>query len=648
MPPSPDQERERIERLRQAMYSRALSDKIKDRPRRTLSDDEAAVPDDFRSPEPGTPGSMVAPRAIGVARKALWWLLVGAVVFFLSAGGFFAYYFTLGGGSTSASASNIDILVSGPPQVQSGEATELLISVTNRNTIPLELADLVLTYPSGTRSAGDFSTEVPSDRIPLGTIQPGETRQGKVPIVFNGTEGVQQNVEVELDYHIAGSNAIFVAQTSYAISFASSPLSISVDGNTETISGQPVQFTVTVVSNTTAPVSDVVVSAQYPFGFKQASANPAPSASGLWELGAFAPGQRKTITILGTLSGEQGDTRIFHFTAGTRATPTATSITTPLADNTFTMAVSKPFLGLAVGVNGASNKNVIVSPGDSVAVSIAWQNNLTTAITNAVIVARLTGISVDGATVKTPTGFYRSADGIVLWDKTTDGTLANLAPGARGTVSFSFQMPTSEELKSIVNPALDISINAAGNRVSQSGVPENLQATVNQKVALASDLQLKAIGLYYSNPFGSSGPLPPKAGTETTYAIVFTVTNTTNKISGGKVTATLPPYVRWVGIYSPSTEKVSFNQLEGTVTWDLDEVEPGVGLGSIPPRQAAIAIGFTPSTSQIGQKPALLQDISFSGTDVATGGPVTRGATDVTTNITSDPGFSTANAEVVK
>jgi hypothetical protein len=643
-----EHEQEKIERLRRAMYSRSLSDKLKDRERRIMQPGREIVGEDFVQPEPGVAGSTVAPRVIGLARTLLWWLLGIAAIFFIGAGGVFIYYFTIGGGSPNASASNIDISVSGPPQITSGEPTELQIVVDNRNNIPLSLADLVITYPSGTRSPTDFSTDLPSQRITLGSIEAGGQRQGTVSAVLSGTAGQSADVKVELEYHMSGSNAVFVASSDYNVIFASAPLSVSVDGNNETISGQPVQFTVTVASNAEAPVADALLSATYPFGFTLSSATPAPSASGLWQLGTLNPGQKQTITIQGTLAGQQGDQRIFHFTAGTRAIASSTSITTPLAEDVFPMTISKPFLGLAVATNGASGPNVVLSPGDSVTVSVAWQNNLTTAISNAVIVARLTGIQIDGSTVKSTTGFYRSSDGVELWDKTTDPEFASLAPGAHGTVSFSFQVPASSVLQSIVNPYLDISINAAGSRNSESGVPQTLQATADQKIALASDLKLTATGLYYTNPFGSVGPMPAKAGTETTYAIVFTVTNTTNKVSKASVTATLPPYVRWVGIYSPASENITFNQNDGTVTWNLGDVAPGVGLNGTNPRQAAIAIGFTPSTSQIGQVPALLQGIKFSGTDASTGGAINRTAADVTTSILSDPGFIAGNAQVVK
>ncbi|MBI5457556.1 hypothetical protein HY971_02405 [Candidatus Kaiserbacteria bacterium] len=675
MEPS-EHEKEKIERLRRAMYSRSLSPKIHERERRVLGQEISSVEEDFAEPQGDDSGVIVAPRAIGFARAGLWWLLGGAIVFFICAVGFFSYYFLFGGGSFGASPSNISISISGPPQIEGGVPTELQLVVVNRNKVPLELADLVVSYPSGTRSPTDFATDLQSQRIPLGVIEAGGTRQGTVSAVFAGDEGDQANVKVELEYRIGGSSAIFVASSEYNVAFSSSPLSLVVSGNSETISGQPIELTVSVASNANAPVRDVLFEAEFPFGFKlesaatnESSANAKPqisqdSRSASWKLGDFSPGQNRVVTIRGLLTGEQGDARVFHFSAGSRtdATATSTAIETTLASNSFTVAISKAFLGLSVSVGGASGPNIVVSPGDNVSVAIDWQNNLPTAITDAVIVAKLSGFPIDGATVHTADGFYRSNDDVVIWDKTTSGgALATLAPGARGKVGFTFRMPQSDDLKNILNPRLSISINAAGKRTSESGVPQNLQATASQKISLASDLSLTAQGLYYSNPFGSVGPLPPKAGTETTYAIVFTVTNTTNKISDARVVAHMPPYVRWVGIYSPPSERVTFNQNDSTLTWDLGEIEPGVGLSGTPPRQAAIAIGFTPSTSQIGQEPQLLQGIKLIGIDTlkaeeqrkANPGAIIvptelKTAKNVTTNILGDPGFSSANSTVIK
>jgi len=659
--PPEDNDKEKLGQLREAMYSRTLSDKLVPRERRTLDLTRPTVGEDWERPDPGLDQTTVAPRGLGFFRTALWWVLSAAVVFFLGAVGFFAYYFLLGGGSLPASPQNVDIVISGPPQIEGGVPTEFQIVVTNRNKVALELADLVVTYPSGTRDPADFATDMPNKRISLGTIEPGGRRQGTVSAVLAGSGGTQANLKVEVEYHVAGSNGIFVASAGYALNFSSSPLSISVQGNSQAISGQPVSFSVTIASNGSAPVRDVVLQANYPFGFKQSSASPKPASGTFWELGDIVAGASRTVTINGTLSGSTGDDRVFRFDAGTRSDSSHTQIDTQLAESTFHTAISQPFLNLAVAINDSTQSSVVVSPGDKVNVAINWQNNLSTPITSAVIVARLSGLQIDGTTVRSTDGFFRSADNSVFWDKTTsNGVLANLAPGAKGVVNFSFQMPAGDALGNTTNPHLDISVNAAGNRIAESGVPEVLQSTAQQSISLASDLQLIASGLYYSNPFGSSGPMPPKAGSETTYALVFTVRNTTNKITDAKLTATLPTYVRWVGTYSPNTENLSFNQSDGTVTWNLGDIAPNAGLGDNPPRQAAIAIGFTPSTSQIGQQPPLLRNITLKGIDASTTAPITRTVEDITTNlakvskssadisVSGEPGFSATNASVVK
>lgn len=679
-PERPDHDNERIEQLRRAMYSRRLSQSIKERPRRELERDPEIVPDDWHKREDPIAGVRVAPRFIGVTRSVLWWLLVLSIAFFALAAGVFGYYFTLGGGSLPANPENIDITVSGPPQVAGGEPVELQISVTNRNRVPLDLADLVVTFPPGTRKVTDFETDLPKTRLSLGTIEPGGRRQGTISAVFSGATGQPGNVKVELEYRVEGSSAIFVASQDYSMTFTSSPLSISIDGNTQTTSGQPVQFTVTVASNASAPIKDVVLDVRYPFGFKFGSASPEPTKgsatkdTGTWSLGDFAPGQRKSILVQGVLAGEQGDKRIFRLFAGTKSA-TSTGSLAKLAENSWEMQISQPFLGLAIAVNAGQQQATqntfaqansatipVASPNTVVTVSVSYVNNLTTEISDAVVVARLSGLSLGNQHVRVSDGFYRSTDDTIIWDKTTTGgALNSLAPGAKGVLTFSFTTPNSDSLKNVTDPKIDINVNAAGKRLSESGVPQSLQSTARQQIKLASDLQIASQALYAQNPFGVSGPMPPKAGLETAYAIVLTVTNSTSKIQNAKVTAKLPPYVRWIGSHAPRAENLIFNQYEGEFIWNLGDIQPGSGLNGAPPRQIAISVGFTPSTSQIGEQPVLIQDVTLVGTDTSTGLTVQREANpDVSTNlqqigksssnvtVNPDAGFQPINAIVVK
>lgn len=646
---SSDHEKEKIERLRRAMYSRALSPKLTERERREFDSHGPQVGEDWTREEQPLDGSHVAPRSIGFFRTGLVGIIWAAAAFFVGAVFFFGYYFFFGEGATPASPGNIDISVSGPLQIQSGEPTELQIAVVNRNRVALELADLVIKYPKGTRSPTDLTTDLPDQRIPLGTIESGGRRQGTVSAVFAGKEGDRASVTVELEYRLQNSNSVFVAETNYSVIFASSPITLSIQGNNETIAGQPVQFNVTVSSNADTAVKDVLFSATFPFGFTLESADPKASGQNLWMLGDLNPGQKKTITIRGSLAGESGDERVFRFTAGTRKTVEEKTISAVLADYAHHLTISNPFLGLGIVFRQDSgDSGAVAAPGETVSASVTYENHLSTPLTDVVIVAQLTGVEIDGSTVKSNDGFYRSADRVMYWDKTTEPSLANLAAGARGTLNFTFQMPGNEELASIRDPKVTVTAQAAAKRVDQSNVPETLQSTAKGEVRIASDLQLVAQGLYYSNPFGSQGPMPPKANTETTYAIVFSLINTTNKIEGAIVKAQLPPYVRWTGTFSPSNADISFNQSDGTLTWKVGDIEPNIGVSGTAPKQAAIVIGFTPSTSQIGQQPPLVRSVQLTGTDTTTEATVTRSAGDVTTNIAGDQGFLPSNATVVK
>src|SRR3989344_5732124 len=132
-PPGSSHEDEKIERLRRAMYSRTLADKLGERPRRELGQTRPLAGEDWHRPEPTVRPSFVAPRTLGLMRTGLWWVLGISLIFFLGAAAFFGYYFTIGGGSSPVAAGNIDIAVAGPAQIAGGEPTQLQISVTNRN-----------------------------------------------------------------------------------------------------------------------------------------------------------------------------------------------------------------------------------------------------------------------------------------------------------------------------------------------------------------------------------------------------------------------------------------------------------------------------------------------------------------------------------
>ena len=107
-------------------------------------------------------------------------------------------------------------------------------------------------------------------------------------------------------------------------------------------------MTVTIASNATEPINDVLLSAAFPFGFQMTSSVPNVIAPGLWKLGTLNPGQKQSVMVTGVLTGNTGDDRVFNFTTGTRTSNASSSIDVPLGASPFSVSISQPFMGLSI------------------------------------------------------------------------------------------------------------------------------------------------------------------------------------------------------------------------------------------------------------------------------------------------------------
>jgi len=144
--------------------------------------------------------------------------------------------------------------------------------------------------------------------------------------------------------------------------------------------------------------------------------------------------------------------------------------------------------------------------------------------------------------------------------------------------------------------------------------------------------------LYYDGPFENTGPIPPRADQETTYTVILAVSAGANEVSGAKIRATLPPYVRWLGEISPGTEKVTWNETTREIVWDAGYLPVGAR-GEARVRQVAVRLAVRPSVSQINRPFNVLEKISATGIDTFTGTALERRFDPVDSRFSTDPGF---------
>jgi len=543
----------------------------------------------------------------------------------------------LGGGNT-ISPSNIDMQIVAPSLVDSGKSMTIEYIIDNRNTAPLKVADLVIDYPEGTRDPNDTTKALQHGRVTIGDIRSGEQVRETSTAVFFGAEGTQGRITVTLEYQIAGSNAIFVKQADVMFTIGSAPVLLSISSPNEAISGQPFSMDIAVVSNSTTPIQNVAVEARYPFGFSVVSTTPSADVGNtLWRLGTLQPGMTQTIHLTGTLAGADGDQRVIHFLLGSESDPTETSLAVPIQSMPQTITVRKPFISGQITLDNQTGATIAEPLGKTLQGSLVWQNNLTESVSDLTLTLTLTGSALDPSSVTATNGFFDSTKNQIVWTSQQNPSLATVGPGATGNVQFYFStlQPSSGVL---TNPQLTLNLTVNAARQTGATAPEAVSSAAQMIVHLASSVALTAQALHFTGPLNNTGPMPPKVGQQTTYTILWAVKNSSNTIAGAKVSATLPPYVSFIGAGTAGNENISYDSPSRTVTWSLGDVKAGAGY-ALPLRQATFQVALTPSLSQIGLTPPLTGDVLFSGTDRFAQAQVQSTASSVSTYLRTDSGF---------
>jgi hypothetical protein len=590
---------------------------------------------------------------IEYGKNRLYKILKGLVIFsliFLAVAIGVAYYY-LNINPNVISGSNIDISISGPVIVSAGQELSLDVNVFNNNSSVIQAADLIVTYPEGTRRADDRVTSLITDRITLGDIQAGATSRTTIKSILLAEEGSTKNINIALEYKMPGSNSLFVKEKTYPMGISSGPVSISVDSVKEITPEQNTKFIVSVKSNSADIIKGVVLKAEYPFGFDYLSANPEPSSSNTgWRLGDIAPGEIKKIEISAKIFGQANQERTIRFYAGTGQSKDPNEIDTAFASFSQTVNLKAPFLGADVAINGNGDEIVVVNSGQFVRGEILWKNNLDVSIHDVSIEAKLSGISADRRSVIAENGFYKSDNDTLYWEKSNNAELEDVAPGKSGSAYFNMKMfdLTKDLASNLRRPEVTLVFKVKGNRLNENKVSEEVASQASRKIRVSSDVNLNTRLLYNDGPFENTGPMPAKVDSKTTYTVNVKVYNSYNSVRGSIYTAKLPLYVRWLGKVSPinASSTVVYNAENRTVSWNAGDIAPGTGYISNP-KEMSYQVEFLPSLSQENQSPIIISNQRIAGTDSFTNTVVSADGDSLDTQIKSDSKYTMGMDKVV-
>ncbi|TSC78068.1 MAG: Uncharacterized protein G01um101424_202 [Parcubacteria group bacterium Gr01-1014_24] len=564
---------------------------------------------------------------------------------------FYASYVFWAGGNT-VSNDNIDISILGNNFTAGGEELSLIVGITNRNNSPLDLVDLVLEYPkSSSGSEADLSAGTERNRLSLGTIPAGAVRNENLKIVLFGEQGSRRPIKISLEYRVEGSNAIFVKEKPYEVTISSTPINLSVDAPLTISPNQDITLNIKMTLNATKPASKILLKLNYPAGFQFTSSVPASSlGNSIWSLGDLAPGSERGISILGKmLDVFDGEEKSFHISTGLQSASDKSVIDVVFNSLSHTVTIKKPFIEAKLFINGVYQREYATDTKTPINGEIQWTNNLDTKVNDLIIRAEISGNAVNRKTINAQQGFYDSSKNLITWDRNSQNEFAEVNPGDSGSVSFSVSslslFSAADGLLS--NPSINIEVSISGKQLVEGYANKDLNNFESSTVRIISDVGLAAKALYYSGPFTNKGPVPPRVEKETTYTIVWSLSNTANNISKGIIHSTIPSWMRFVGPISPADEDLTYNPSTKELVWNIGRIPKGTGITNTS-RAVSFQVSFTPSLSQIGTIPVLINDVILTGHDDFAKVDVRVSKTSLRAELDNDPSFPPAGGVVVE
>jgi len=568
-------------------------------------------------------------------RKLLWWGIGGGVS--LIAVVMLGYFVISGKFSVFGvdTRKNINLTVESADDAIAGKKLIWRVVYENKNDIALDKAVLVFSYPPMSQPlAGDYMKGgLRPERRELGTINPGDKKEELFSaIVFGAQDEILQG-QAKIEYRPRDSSVLLAKETSYQSPVKGSLLGLELLLPQELKAGQQIEAKLSLVSSAETSFRGISLEMIYPDAFEFISSDIKPTrGNAIWTIGDLGKGDTFKLTIKGRIKDSIAPQSMKAKVGIYDRTKNEFDMFTS-SEKTF--SITPPLLVTKLTINSAEHLDTgVVLAGSTVRGVLEWKNNLPVAVSNATVELALEGEAFDIKTLLSDKGEFDQNRNSLRWVPGRIPELLVVDPGETGT--FTFSVGTNKTIN-VRNPTLVFrsSMRTSEQPSGYAGVDISGEERLTYKLATRATFSQK--GYYYDSRVQNTGPVPPRVGQESTYLIVWSVTNATNDLTDAVVHATLPSYVRWRGVVDPpSGASLSFDEATREITWLPGTIPAGTG-SSDRAREVAFQIAFTPSLPQVGQQPELVSTAEFEGRDSFANITITQVADRQTTLLRDDP-----------
>ncbi len=568
----------------------------------------------------------------GLWRRFRWPIIAVAVFLFFAAG------FMFWQGLTSFDEDKVELTIKGPQQASSGQEVVYKIFYRNGTRLDLENARLTFYY-----SKGVFDDDGSSRSFSLGEIS--SQREGEVSSAINilGTKGSAKKVRAELSYQPAGLSSRYFKESDFSTEITSVPLVLRFSLPEKVVSGQSFDFSLRYLNQSETTFDDLYLKLIYPQNFSFSSANPQPEEENdsLFKVGSLGSDEERSISASGSLSGEENKSMSFEAHLGIINEKEEFIAFSETADS---LRISLPPLYL---VQRLSNGQTSVSSGERLEYILKYKNTTDVGIRNVFIVSEVSGEALDVRSLSSRTGSL--AGEAITWRPSNLPELSYVGPNQEGEVRFSVEVKESLPIYNAEDKHFTITNKA---RIDAAQVPASL---VNIQISgesvsetkVKGKLTVNAQGFYQDETIINHGPIPPRAGQETSYTIKWQLLSSSNDLENVVVKAFLPPHSEWAGLAVPISERVNYDDQTGEIVWQVGDLPAGTGI-VLPVRTVAFQVSIIPSQAQVGGSVELVGRTEIEGEDVFVGSKISSSDNSIDTRLPDDATIASREGIVVE
>lgn len=524
----------------------------------------------------------------------------------------------------------VKLEITGSNQVRAGEEITYTLSYSNDNLVALKNSKITVEVPNALIDysldiLGQTKSEIREYELP--ELAPKSKGEIKIKGRLIGELGSIHTMKAILNYMPTILTSSFDSKTEFATTISDSPVIIDIQAPLESVSGEVVNYNITVNNKGNNDLNNLELKLEYPEGFAFVSSSIVANGNSknIFNIPKLKSKGTYSITVLGNLGGGQKDIKVIKAQVG----ESRQGAFTLYAGSQRATTLGSPYVDIVQTVNPN-----IVSAGDNLKYTISFRNNTQVRIGEGSLRVQLDSKLLDLTRLDTRGADFDPSTNTIIWRANTVPQLKTFAPNEQGEVSFSVPVKKIIPIENFqdVNYIIKTNTTFESDEVPTTlGVNKILQGN-SSEVKLATRIIPKASIFYKSKDSSiiNSGPIPLKIAQSTSFTVNLEIQNLTNDVSGVVFKTSLPANVVWTGQSLASNGNITYNEKTKEIVWNVGKVPSNTGLLR-PLYRALFQIAITPTINQLDQEPRLLNKIDYTAKDDFTGIDLS-GSLDVTSS----------------